>query len=131
MKKSFGKFIITISAGFFILPMIAAAQGSLSGKIVDNLQGTGLGELGGSDLATTIGNIVAGILGFTGLIMILLIIYAGFLWGTAAGDDSKVKKAKNIITAAVIGLVIIFSAYAITSAIVNIVSPQSSVNPTT
>ena len=41
------------------------------------------------------------------------IVYGGFLWMTAHGNEEQVTKAKNLITAALIGLVIILSAYAI------------------
>lgn len=52
-------------------------------------------------------------LGFVGIIMVVLIIYAGFLWMTAGGNDEQVGKAKKIIINAVIGLAIILSAYSI------------------
>ena len=41
-------------------------------------------------------------------------IYAGVLWMTARGDETKTEKARNIIIATVIGLFITVSAYAIT-----------------
>ena len=53
-------------------------------------------------------------LGLLGIIFLVLIIYAGFLWMTAQGDEEKVTKAKDTITRAVIGLVIIILAYSIT-----------------
>jgi hypothetical protein len=57
--------------------------------------------------------------GLLGTIGVILVIYAGFLWMTAAGNDDKIKKAKDILKAAVIGLIIILSAFAITSFIIN------------
>jgi len=51
---------------------------------------------------------------FLGVLMILLIVYGGFTWMTAAGNDENITKAKKIITAAIIGLAIILTAYAIT-----------------
>jgi len=42
-------------------------------------------------------------------------MYAGFLYLTAAGDEEKVKKAKNLIVSAVIGMILILSSYAIAS----------------
>jgi len=41
-------------------------------------------------------------------------IYAGYLWMLARGNEQEVEKAKNIIIYAVIGLVVVLSAYAIT-----------------
>lgn len=86
---------------------------------------TGLGEVGGAaeiqtdrTLEDTIGQIINVILGFLGIIFLVLVIYAGFLWMTAGGNSDKVDKAKSILIQAVIGLVILLAAYAITSFVV-------------
>ncbi len=50
---------------------------------------------------------------FLGLIAVILILWGGFKWMTAGGNDENVEAAKKIIIAAVIGLAIILSAYAI------------------
>lgn len=50
---------------------------------------------------------------FLGLIAVILILWGGFKWMTAGGNDESVEAAKKIIIAAVIGLAIILSAYAI------------------
>ncbi len=52
---------------------------------------------------------------FLGLIAVILILWGGFKWMTAGGNDEQVGEAKKIIIAAVIGLAIIISAYAITN----------------
>jgi hypothetical protein len=51
----------------------------------------------------------------TGLSFMILITYAGFRWMTAKGEADMVNKAKNTIVGATIGLVLVVSAYAITS----------------
>ena len=65
-------------------------------------------------LAEVVSVIIYAFLSILGVVFIVLIIYAGFLWMTSAGSEEKVKKAKDIMLAAVIGLIIIFSAYVIT-----------------
>ena len=40
-------------------------------------------------------------------------LYSGFNWMTAAGDEEKITKAKSTIRASIIGLLIIISAYAL------------------
>lgn len=75
--------------------------------------------LGNEDLLVIIGRIVRVILGFLGVIAVVLVIYAGFLWMTAAGDPAKVEKAKSILVNAGIGLVIILSSLAITQFVMN------------
>lgn len=67
-----------------------------------------------ADLGSTASTIIEAFLGFLGIIFLVLIIYAGFVWMTAAGDSDKVQKAKDTIFRSVIGLVIIVLSYSIT-----------------
>ncbi len=60
-----------------------------------------------------IGSIINYLLGFLGVVFLILMIYAGFLWMTAGGNQDQVGKARRIITGAVIGMIIVFAAYAI------------------
>jgi hypothetical protein len=53
-------------------------------------------------------------LGLLGTIFIILIVYGGFTWMTGGGNPEKISKAQTILKVAVIGLIIIVSAYAIT-----------------
>lgn len=67
------------------------------------------------DIPTFLGKILGSVLGFTGTIFFVLVIVAGLMWMTSAGNEERVKRAKQILIAAVIGLIIVMSAYAITS----------------
>ncbi len=78
---------------------------SLKNKLGGNVQG---------DLPTLVGNIIKSILSLVGIIFFVLTVYAGFLWMTARGDDSKIEKAKEILKSSITGLFIVVSAYAIT-----------------
>lgn len=78
---------------------------------------TGLGK---TDVRWTAANIVKAALGLLGVLATVLIIYAGFKWMTAAGNEEQAGEAKKIMYQAVIGLVIIMSAYSI----VRFVLPQ-------
>ncbi len=69
----------------------------------------------GENPASIAGNVVGAGLQFIGGLFFILIIYGGLLWMTARGNEQQVEKAKNLIITAVIGLVIVLSAYAITS----------------
>ena len=70
--------------------------------------------------------IIQTILSLVGVIFIILIIYGGFLWMTAGGNDQKIEKAKNILTRAIIGLAVVLLAYAISVFLVSFfVSPVS------
>ena len=50
-----------------------------------------------------------------GVVFLILMIYGGYLWMLARGNEQEVEKAKNIIQNALIGLVIVLAAYAITA----------------
>lgn len=48
-----------------------------------------------------------------GIVFIVLIVYAGFKWMTAGGNEEDAKKAQKILLYSIIGLGIILSAFAI------------------
>ena len=65
-------------------------------------------------LGDVVGLVIQAFLGLLGIIFLILIIFAGYNWMTAGGEEEKVRKAKSTISRAVIGLIIIVAAYAIT-----------------
>ncbi|HUT22465.1 MAG TPA: pilin [Candidatus Bipolaricaulota bacterium] len=69
-------------------------------------------------LPVVIGDIIRIVLTFMGIILLVVILYGGFLYMTAGGADEKVKKAKDWIINGIIGLVIVLLAYAISSYVV-------------
>lgn len=66
------------------------------------------------DIPTILGYVVSIVLALVGVYFFLLILYAGIIWMTAAGSSEKVTQSKNKMISAVIGLVIVLSAYTIT-----------------
>jgi hypothetical protein len=74
----------------------------------------GTPPFGDKPLSGIIGQIVGAALSLIATLFMVLLIYGGFIWMTARGNESEVTKAKDMITAAIIGLVIVLSAYAIT-----------------
>jgi len=52
-------------------------------------------------------------LSLVGVILLAYLLYSGYNWMTARGDEEKVTKAKDTITRAIIGVIIIVAAYAI------------------
>jgi hypothetical protein len=67
------------------------------------------------DLLKIGGNAVNIALSFVGVLFLIVMIAGGFIWMTAAGNEDRVKTAIKLIVAGVIGLLIVVSAYAITS----------------
>lgn len=117
-------FVMLSLCSLALAPAFAlAAAGSVSGDINKQLQPvqTVYGGDPGTEtqFAETIADIIGIVLSFLGIIFLVLLIYAGFLWMTAAGSEEKVKKAKDIMIAAIIGVTIILTAYAITYFVFN------------
>lgn len=67
-----------------------------------------------SDIGAISGGVIGAAISLVGLIFLILMVYAGILWMTARGKEEQVTKARDIIIASIIGLVIVTSAYAIT-----------------
>ena len=101
------------------LPVVAFAQGTVNPFERANQQVTEIGTKAGITTSRTlpqmIGSIINVALGFLGILLLLYLLYAGFLWMTAGGDEKKTGEAKTIIKNAIIGLVIIVAAYAIST----------------
>jgi len=122
MKKYFKKFVILFSLiALLILPILSFA----ASPAYDNLQKVGEGKgmstanapYVGADqykLSQIIGLVIQAFLSILGVLFLIYILYAGYNWMTAHGDEEKVTKAKETIQRAVIGLIVTIGAYAIT-----------------
>lgn len=71
------------------------------------------------DIKVVIQNIIRIILGFLGIITIIIILYGGFIWMTSFGEEDKIDRAKKLISAGVIGLVVVLAAFAISVFVIN------------
>lgn len=106
----------------FLAPVVTSAQGLglLKDKkaINDNTSafqgGAGYADAGKNTLATTVARIITVFLGLLGTIFLILVLVSGWNWFTAQGDSKKIEVAKSRIINAVVGLIIVISAYAIT-----------------
>ena len=100
---------------FFILGHVVIADNYNNYGLDDTLNTGNLKEALITDApATTIGKIIGAGLAFIGILFFILMIYGGFTWMFARGNEQTVEKAKDLIMSAVIGLVIVLAAYAIT-----------------
>jgi cytochrome bd-type quinol oxidase subunit 2 len=115
MKKSFTKLSLAASSlvASAAFPMQAMAGAIDTGQTIDP----------GKGFATDIGQLINGALSFVMVIGALLVfgylIMGGIEWITSGGDKTKTEGARNKITAAVIGLIILAASYAILIIILN------------
>ena len=114
----FKYFVLSIMAVALLMPVqMSMAKGNLDSAL-SGLKTTGDIAVGvettQSSLSDIIGGVIKTALGLVGTIFLVLIIYGGFLWMTARGEEEQVKKAQKIVVQTVIGLVLVLSAYAIT-----------------
>ena len=65
-------------------------------------------------LSQIVGTVIQAFLGLLGVIFVVLMIYAGYNWMMAQGEEEKVVKAKDTLKRAIIGLAITVGGYAIT-----------------
>jgi len=102
-----GFFCLTILS--LLVPTLVAAQPELGLNVIENAN-LGLSSRDPREVAARIINVA---LGFLGIIAVVIVLYGGFMWMTAGGNEERITKAKQILTAGVIGLVIIIMAWAI------------------
>ncbi len=113
---------IGTTVGLLLLPLVTKAAPL---ALLDSTLGLSNGNVGSAtglgtqDVRQTIGRIINVALSLLGVVVLVIIVYGGFLWMTAGGNDEKVGEAKKWIFGGIIGLVIILSAYAIASFVIS------------
>jgi lysylphosphatidylglycerol synthetase-like protein (DUF2156 family) len=128
MKKLFAFLFSLMLLMSFSLPAHAQLKSGVFDKYFFGNDKTGSGgAFGGTfeksgkledTLPQAIGNIISIFLSLIGVILLVIMVYAGFLWLTAGGNEEQVKKAKMYIRNAVIGLTIALAAFVITSFVI-------------
>lgn len=121
--KQIIKFIITsVLLIFLILPMIVSAANV--GDVISDLDKTAQNAkiIESPENAATVygitGQIIFLLLGVLGVIFLVLMIYGGLTWMTAAGNEEKVKKARTTLVHATLGLLILLTAFILTNYVI-------------
>ena len=114
--------MMTVGVGMFALPAsVSAANTSSALDAICNdpaNASTAVCKSKANNIQTTIGAIVNTLLFLIGVAAVIVIILGGITYTTSAGSEEAVKRAKNMITYAVIGLVLAVSAYAIVNYVI-------------
>ena len=126
MKKLLSQFLVAL----FIMPVLSIALVSpvaaadpvesdfwggetVEGNIQDDIM---LGERDPREIAAQIVNIA---LGFLGIVAVIIVLAGGFKWMTAGGNQDKIDEAKKLMSAGVIGLIIVLAAFGIARFIID------------
>ncbi len=106
LPKNVAKLLIPI--GVLAIVLFAADT-----AIATDLSDPAFTPIGQASIPQIIGRIIRGVIGLTGVLALAMFIYGGFMWMTAAGNSDQVGKAKKTVVWSVLGLVLIFSSYAL------------------
>lgn len=112
---TFKKFIfcLIICSFVFIAPTVSA-QGLNNAASQFQAVGSQAGANTYENPQDLIGTGINAALTLVGLFFLVLMVYAGYLWMTARGEEEPINKAKKIIASSLIGFVLVASAYSIT-----------------
>jgi len=76
------------------------------------------GQTNQRTLPEIIGNIIKWVLGLVGVVLLVMFIYGGVLYATSAGSEEKVETGKKVMLYAILGVIIIALAFALTNWII-------------
>lgn len=115
MKKEYKKTFLFAFAVSCVFPLLALAQPT--GTTIKNpLEGRGI-----NDIPTLITTIVDAITTIGYYVVVVFIIYAGFKFVSARGNDGELKKAKEIFLYTVVGAAVLLGASILSNIIKNTV----------
>lgn len=111
----------------FFIPMLCSAAAAdlddpdISGKKTDLQKTLGSISRGAGyeinkdkiSVEQIVGTAIQALLSLLGTIFLGLVVYGGFVWMQAKGDENEIKRAQGMIKNGIIGMAIIMFAYAI------------------
>lgn len=123
--KNLNKILLTIFLTlniFFISTPLLAANADYGLKDMGTNLGYKTEEVTKDIFLTKVGKIISTVLGLLGVLVLVMIIYYGFIWMTAGGNEKAITEAKDSFQSLIVGLILILGAYAVTSFILTMVS---------
>lgn len=125
MKQAIIKKILAIIMAFsLVAPILASAP--IARATADSLlwggqksaikTNTGLGEKDPRALAA---DVIKILLGFLGLIAVVIVLVGGFKWMTSQGSEDKIEEARGMIISGFVGLLIILAAFGLATFVID------------
>ena len=122
LKKGLKQGLIMLGLTTVLLTIFSALGGVASAQLIQQgdvpssiSQATG----GEGSFRSLILNIVNFFLLFLGLIAVIMIIYGGITYVTAAGNQESIEKAKKIIMYAIVGIIIVLISFALVRTVIS------------
>ncbi len=106
MMKNKNKLLLALILILVAIPVLAIADSQGSAELPNPLGDT-------KDIPSLVANLIKVVLGLVGVLALVMFIYGGILWMTSGGNEQKIKKGKDTLVWATLGLAIIFFSYAI------------------
>lgn len=78
-------------------------------------------QAGQGDIRTFIAGLIQIALSLVGLVFFIIILYGGFMWLTAGGNDEKISRAKKLLTSGIIGFAVTLAAFIITITVARVI----------
>lgn len=128
LRKKYNILIITV---FLISLALVVNISNCQAKFIDSntksaidiyAEGAGIDSYettSGDNIFGLVQTVINAFLGLIGVLFLIYMLYAGYNWLTAQGDEEKVTKAKDTIRRAIIGVIIVVAAYAISIFVVS------------
>jgi type IV secretory pathway VirB2 component (pilin) len=119
--KKFKLFLLLFLLSIYFLPSLVAAEdpgnpnpGNPPAGTVSLLNPINIPpEAKDAPIPYLLGTVINSVLGIIGSLALVMFIYGGATWMLSAGNQERVTKGKQILIWATIGIVIIFTAYAL------------------
>lgn len=121
--------LILLPASFALAEETVTKDGFGFNSVANVASNAGYSPSNDLTLDQRISSLVATFLSLLGVIFMVLMIYGGYNWMTAAGDEAKIDKAKDTIRAAIIGLIIVIAAYGISVFVISRIWGASTPTP--
>lgn len=96
-------------------PPAAGETGTVSGGTVNLAD---VSPVGDTDVPTIIGNVIKAVLGIIGAVALFMFVYGGILLLSSGGRQDQIKKGKDVLIWAIIGIAVILTSYAVVSFVI-------------
>lgn len=84
-------------------------------------------QLGTTDPRMIAGNLIGTFISYLGILVVLIVVWAGFKWMISGGKEEKIKDAKMTLINMIFGLLVILSAYSIVNFVIKSISSANGV----